>query len=479
MWPFRRKMMNEQECLRITERDAITYHQLFEGVLGIGGIGSGKTTTMAHLMAAIMRRGHGMLILTSKSTDIDDIRRIAERECRLHDVIEVAPGKACFDPITHELTCRGGSVAAASQYLTDLVDFSTKTSSQQNDEPVWPQTSARQLRMAMTIIHHATGQCDAMDLYRFVASMPTSMADVRGVNPDGTPNTWRSDSYCCRMLSHAVQLSMTQDVEIAGDFILDEWPRLSDKTASSVKIYSTNLLEKLISGTVRELVNGASTVSPDDVLRGRIVAVNTPALVYREPGQLVQLCWKLSTIRTALRRNLSENDLPICIWADEAQMHALPSVDSSTQAVARSHKLINVAITQNIPLLETLLKRREDVLAWLSNLQTKFVFANADKDTNDYFSALFGNSKHLFGGMSSTSAPFDLVSDWMGNNTQQTNCSMNEQWHPDVPPQIFSSGAMRKGGRENAYWVDCFVHQAGRSFSTGKPFVKAAIRQYL
>jgi hypothetical protein len=158
-------------------------------------------------------------------------------------------------------------------------------------------------------------------------------------------------------------------------------------------------------------------------------------------------------------------------------MHALPSVDSMTQAVARSHKLINVAITQNMPLLESLMKRREDVVAWLSNLQTKFIFANSDKDTNDYFSALFGNSKHLFGGMSSNNAPFDLVSDWMGTNTQQAGYSMNEHWHPDVPPQIFASGEMRKGGKENRYWVDCFVHQAGRNFSNWKPWIKAAIRQ--
>ena len=43
---------------------------------------------------------------------------------------------------------------------------------------------------------------------------------------------------------------------------------------------------------------------------------------------------------------------PECIWSDEAQLHAVPSVDSKTQAVARSHKLINVAITQSDNLLQ-------------------------------------------------------------------------------------------------------------------------------
>ena len=65
------------------------------------------------------------------------------------------------------------------------------------------------------------------------------------------------------------------------------------------------------------------------------------------------------------------------------------------QAVARSHRLINVAITQSIPLLTSVLKNKDDVVAWLSNLQSKFIFANGDKDTNEYFSALLGQSKHL------------------------------------------------------------------------------------
>lgn len=475
MWSIRKKE-DERVCLRVTDRDAITPHQLCEGVLAMGGVGSGKTTTLRHLMARIMRMNAGMLILTAKSTDMDDVLSVARKEGREKDVIELSPGKGhCFDPFSYEVNCKGGSIQALSQLLTDTVDFLTKTSSQQSHEPVFGLTSARQLRMLATILYHTTGQCDVVDLYQMGNSMATSQADVSGTNPDGSVNEWKKNSFCARMARHAIDLGATPDVEVALEFVLREWIRLSDKTASSVNIYTINLLERFISGHVRDLVSGASTVTPDDVLNGRILVINTPFLVYREPGQLIQLAWKLSMIRAALRRDLKANDRPVCIWADEAQLHALPSVDCMTQAVARSHKLINVAITQNIPLLESVIKRREDVLAWISNLQTKFIFANSDKDTNEYFSALFGHSKHLFGSTSTTTAPFDLVSDWCGQGNQ-CNVSVSEHWHPDVPPSFFGSG-MRKGGAENNYVVDFYLYQAGRRFSNRKPWIKAALKQ--
>lgn len=199
MFGYRRtpKPLPEPVCLQVSRRDAISFHQLFEGVLAMGGTGSGKSTTMAHLMAAIMRRGTGMLFLTAKITDMEAIRKIATAAGRLDDLIEFAPGRGRFDPITYELNCRGGSIQAASQFLTDLVDFVTKTNSQQSQEPIWSQTAARQLRAAATVIHHATGQWGAIAvtheftqrLQRLSACEAGNSSPGVGTARAGTPRT--------------------------------------------------------------------------------------------------------------------------------------------------------------------------------------------------------------------------------------------------------------------------------------------------
>jgi TraM recognition site of TraD and TraG len=266
------------------------------------------------------------------------------------------------------------------------------------------------------------------------------------------------------------------DLDMAAEYTLVEYPSLGDRTGPNIVTTAMNLVEKLIGGEAGKLIaSGETNLSPDDVLDGRIVVVDTPLLRDYEYGRFVQLGWKLATIRAVLRR--PEHVRPVVIWADEAQLHAVPSVDSQTQAVARSHKLINVAITQNINLLESVFRSKEDARAWISNLMTRFIFANTCRETNEYFSAMCGQSKQLLMGGSSHSKPYDLVGDMLGEE-QCGSASFNESWQPQVRPECFVGG-LRKGGRENAYWVDFFVVQGGRKFdgNRGRTWLLTSFRQ--
>ncbi len=131
-----------------------------------------------------------------------------------------------------------------------------------------------------------------------------------------------------------------------------------------------------------------------------------------------------------------------------------------------------MAITQNIPLLVSTLKSKEDALAWIGNLQTKFIFANTDPETNQYFSTMFGQRKEMFGSYSGPKE-YDMVSDWMGQD--RGGYSMSEQMQPCVRPEEFVT--LRKGGWENDLIVDCFVTQGGRVWSNGKTYTKMGIKQ--
>jgi hypothetical protein len=114
MWPFRRKRIVEPPIFWLGPRDPISMPQTYEGVLGIGATGSGKTSTLAHLMLALMRRGAGMLFLTAKADDIDMISALAMMAGRGDDLVEFGPGKPSrLDFLNYELSSPGGSIRTA------------------------------------------------------------------------------------------------------------------------------------------------------------------------------------------------------------------------------------------------------------------------------------------------------------------------------------------------------------------------------
>lgn len=469
-WLKRRRRTQERPLLALTPRDAFTMHQAYEGVLAIGGTGSGKTSTLAHLMAALMSHGAGMLILTAKADDWHGIARIARETGREKDLFRFCPEKPWrFDFLQHELASPGGSITTAAQLMQDLVEVATRLKAENAKDPFWPQAAARQQRMALIPLFLARGTVSVRDKYRYIASLPHTPEQV--ANDD-----WKRGAFCIHVLLEARERHPhNDDLELAADYALEEYPALGEKTSSGITATSMNVLERFMGGDVGGLVaSGETNLSPDDVLDGRIVVVDTPVLKHREVGALVQLVWKLSTIRATLRREVTSGTRPVVIWADEAQLHAVPSVDSMTQAVARSHRLINVAITQNLNLLHSVFRSKEDTFAWCSNLMTKFLFSNPDADTNAYFSALLGQSRQFLMGGSTPSASYDPVGDWMGQ-PQQCHASFNESWLPDVRPEEFTR--LRKGGRENGFTVDCFVFQGGRQFSNGKTWIKTSFLQ--
>jgi TraM recognition site of TraD and TraG len=297
-----------------------------------------------------------------------------------------------------------------------------------------------------------------------MTSMPATKAEIT------TPEF--ANSFCGKCLQASGAKGTNPDVDLAADYIMEGWPRMGDRTQGNVLANTRNCLGRFMHGQIRELVgSGVTNCSPQDVLEGKIVVVDLPVLKYREPGQFVQVVWKLAVQRAALRRQTPDRD--VVLWADEAQLHALPT-DSGVQAVARKHRLVQVAITQNLPLLFSVMKNRDDAIAWISNLQTKFIFANGDKETNEYFSALLGQSIQFLSTASGNNMPFDLAADMLGLPVQG-NYSCTEHFLPDVRPEAFTR--LRKGGRENNFVVDAYVFQGGRKFSNGKTWVKGSFEQ--
>ncbi len=146
--------------------------------------------------------------------------------------------------------------------------------------------------------------------------MPATLEDVH--------STAFQEGFCAECLREAKAKGIDDELNLAGDYVLLEWPRLSDRTAGCIDAYVINLLEKFMHGTARQLIaSNVFNITPDDVLDGKLLVIDMPILKYREPGQFVQMVWKLM-VQLLHCREITPETRDICLWSDESQLFALP-----------------------------------------------------------------------------------------------------------------------------------------------------------
>lgn len=471
LW-LRRSPVALERSLPLGPRDVLTMNELYEGCLILGGTGSGKTTGPAEaVMRFLLNEGCGVLWLTAKADEYDRAERLCRQTNRSRDLIRFAPDEShTFNFLEYELTSRGAGTASAAQLLDDLVSFASRSSGQGSD-PFWPMAASRLLRMSLSICNDARRPCTIEHLYSFLTNLPTkdSLGDSR----------WR-DGFCAKSIGLASgRTPRSQDFDLAASYLLEEWPSLADRTASSIHAQAMNVVDRFMAGGLTSLVaSDRSTLTPNDLHAGKVIVLDVPYLRYREPGQFVQLVWKLAAIRATLRREVTSDTRPVAIFADEAQLFCLPRIDAATQAVGRSSRLISVAATQNLPLAISALGgpgMEKEALAWFANFSTQIFCANSDGETNEYASARCGKSRHFFYSGSATQEPFDLAKEVLGQGMKST-ASFNQQWFPDLPPEVFAS-QLRRGGAGHGFFVDGVVTRTGRRFSNGKPFLITPFKQ--
>jgi hypothetical protein len=128
---------------------------------------------------------------------------------------------------------------------------------------------------------------------------------------------------------------------------MHEHPSTDTRTRSNVIADYTGLLDAFLRGKIYDIFCKATTVSPDDILAGKIVVVALPVAAYHEVGRYAAAIWKYLLQRASQRRKLDqpESIRPSFIWADEAQYFSSPA-DQFFQTVARSYRICTVFLTQ-------------------------------------------------------------------------------------------------------------------------------------
>jgi hypothetical protein len=448
--------------LPLSERDAWTTADAYEGTIVFGGNGSGKTTGSGKDIArAFLGSGFGGLVLTVKVDEASRWHRYLHEAGRSADLIEVRPGGAGRLNFLEYEAGREGLGAGLTYELVRILQTAMEGGRERgrSENPYWDDAVAQLLTNAIDLVLLANGSATLPEIMDVVRSAPLSPADAATLGYDGPrrealrcerSSIWAEDSRCAELLTRAWQVTRgtakADDFRETYEFFVREWAPLDDRTRSNVLSTLMARLTGLLRSPFRQLFCGSTTVTPNDTFAGKVIVLNLPVKEYGEVGRFAQILFKTVWQRAVERRG--SHGRPVFLWADEAQFF-VTKYDMLFQQTARSSRAAAVYLTQSVVNFRAALDAGDasnisDSL--LGNLQTKIFHANACPLTNEYAERLFGSELQATANMSVGS----------GGVTGGYQRSML----PILPALKFTT--LKKGGATNAKVVEGYVFQAGK-----------------
>jgi hypothetical protein len=449
--------------------DVFTKRDLLRSICVQGASGSGKTNFIGYRIAkALVRdRNIGGLILASKPVeDLQFWQDIFEAAGRRDDLLVFGPGHDLrFSVLDHELRSGADSRELASFLMTLSETLHRGEGSSQQTEQFFQQQSARMLQLAIEPVRLATGKLSPVDVQRFITDAATAPEQL------ATPE-WQA-RFHNRVLAAAYNAPKTPveaaDFEQVLAYWLGEIPSLNDRTRSSITTQVQGILHVLCSGVVRDLMAGATNVSPAITDQGKWVLVDMPVSRYGASGAMVNGIWHLGTQRHILRRYAADKGKATVIWIDEFQNH-LNSFDPQFLAECRSHGGCMVVLTQSLHSYYAALKgdhaAEHAANALLTNFAHRIFCSLGDAKSAEWASGLLG--KHLETMIGGSMAPEESMWDTLMGRTKFTG-SFSQRYEPVLQPNVFMHG-LRTGGDGVA---DAIVIRPER-FSHGQNFLQVA-----
>jgi len=442
----------------------------FEGVQVFGGTGSGKSSGSGQALARSFLNGNlGGLVLTAKTDEAGEWRRMAEEEGRLEDIIEVsASGEFQFNFLRYELNRPGagaGHVESLVNLFCAVLESSEKRQGQLGGgDAYWNRALRQLLRNAIDLAIMALEDVNLSSLYQIISSAPTSREEAR-------EETWQNESACFALLDAAQAIhgggEKAKDLELVSTYFLREFAGLANETRSVVVSTFTSMADCFMRGILRKLFCEGLNYSPEDCFAGKIIILNLPVKEFNELGQFAQVLFKFIWQRAVERRipeGISREDAqktirPVFLFADESQFF-VNQYDALFQSTARSSRACTVYLTQNLPTYFSVFggpNGRQEAESFLGNLQTKIAHANGDPTTNLWMADSIGRTRQiqLSGGSS------EGVSKFGQPNYNQT-AGGNMVYEYPVQPAEFTT--LATGGPDHEFQVDSIIFQGGRQW---------------
>jgi hypothetical protein len=467
-----------------TKDEPFTLDMATRGVQVFGATGSGKSSGSGRALAlSYLSHGFGGIVLCAKNGEAaqwHDYCRTVGRENDLIIFHPLAPYRFSFlDYELHRPGAGAGQTEIILQLLMTLAEISNRGSGAsgggRDDEGYWKRSLQQLLRNVIDLCVIATGKVSVPDLYRIVISSPATVAQC-------DDPAWQAKSFCWQCLQRADAATKSgyqaHDFSLVADYLLLEFPSLSEKTRSIIVSTFTSMIDVFNRGSLRELFCETTNVTPDDALAGKVIVVDLPVKEFAEVGQLAAVVWKYLFQRAVERRDLNANPRPCFLFADESQ-YFTTQFDAQFQTTARSSRCCTVYLTQNINNYLAAYKGPSgmaDAKSLLGNLTTQIVHALADSDTAEYVANLIGRRKQLFQSGNVSHTPYHPIDDFFHRDSGHGSSGWSETMEFDVQPAELCR--MRTGGKANNYMIDALVWRGGEPFaSTGRSYLRTTFRQ--
>lgn len=453
-----------------------TIRDACEGVMIMGGLGSGKTSGSGALLAKkYLENGFGGLVLTAKEDELDLWKSYCKKYNREDDLVILGhDSDQYFNFLDYEST-RPDKGTGITHNIADTLKTVIKAGandSQESDKAFWDSSLQQLLVNAVDLALLNKKPIRFEHIYKIIQSAPRSVNELKNAK-------WRNSSVCFGLMEHHAKRlnntdkSKTTDIEarrlqIIEDFFLGNWLNLSEKTRSIVEQMFFGFGDRFMRDPLYSLFNTKTTVTPEDTIRGKIIIVNLPYLIFEKTGLDGQILFKYVWQRAMQRRQINERSRPTFLWVDEAH-YFLHDHDIDHQSTARSYRACTVYLTQNLPNYSLHAgggdKGTYRFKALAGNLGTKFFHANSDVETNEYAADLVGKDLRWVGseGMS------------MGDSSSFNEGSSQSLMHI-IQPSEFAS--QKTGGPLNNFQIETIVHRQGIPFdSTEKNHALFTINQ--
>jgi TraM recognition site of TraD and TraG len=465
----------DQELCRWSKENPFRVRHLLNSVAIFGGTGSGKTSgsgmTLGSAIVSYPNSG-GLIIAAKPGEDRVMWERIFARAGRSSDLVIIDPSSnKCCNVLSYAL-----SKGADTRDLTKMLTYIGETlgggrGRGGEDGGFWEQQYERVIYNDIEVVKRATGTVHTPDLQRFITEAAYSPEQI-------TDETWRAGFHnqCLKRAFEQPKTSIeTHDYELAKDFWLGEFPKMADKTRSSILAGVMGILHTSNVGIVREMVSGRTTINPDEVLQGRWWLLDMPISEWGDSGAFVAASLKYTIQRAVLRRHAQPDDPVVVIWGDESPT-IVNGFDPTYLAQCRSHKGCMVYLAQSLASYYVALKGqtgKHQVDALLTNFGVKIAHALGDPQSADYFANLIGRAKQVnFSGSSGQQQ--DVWGELFGPSGMTG--SFSEHMENIVQAREFMSG-LRTGGAASGYVCDAIIVKSGEPFSNGSNWLRTSFKQ--
>lgn len=380
-----------QVFLWLSELDHISFIQALTGFFVIGATGSGKTSCLMHsLFKAVIGKGCGAVVITTKEDDINDYIRWTKECGREDDLRIIGEGTNWrMDMFSHE--AKHSNPLDVQANLTFMVEQIFELSGGGIEKDFWGQS-------ALNIVRNSTGLLvDAGEPVNLPAinSIVTSLA----LNNEMLDSPEWQQGYCAQCLIKAIeressgQMSKLQkrDWHSRQNFFTNSIPNMASDTLQSQLITYRTAISPLLEGSVRELLLSEDpTITPEECFDNDFILIlNAPCKSLGYSAQALSKVFKFWILKSRERYHIAKDSLgnlftkPTGFYCDEYGLYASKH-DELTFSTQRSAGIIACLATQSLPsIYQGLESRRAE---WqsatiLANIVNRFILSISEPST--------------------------------------------------------------------------------------------------